>query len=215
MGKLKLKSKHRLLCGDSTSEDDVARLMDGEKIESVVTDPPYGMDAVKNSGVLKEKYRDVAGDDSIDVAVKSFKLIDDNIPQIWWGANYYANELPNQSCWLVRDKNNGGSDQMDCELAWTNLKGVTRQFTQASEKTGRIHPTQKPVKLVCWCIEKMDAKVVLDLFLGSGATLIACEQLNRQCYGLEIDPLHCDVVVKRWENLTGETAHLESVAPTK
>ena len=104
---------------------------------------------------------------------------------------------------------------MDCELAWTNLKGVTRQFTQASEKTGRIHPTQKPVKLVCWCIEKMDAKVVLDLFLGSGATLIACEQLNRQCYGLEIDPLYCDVVVKRWENLTGETAHLESVAPTK
>ena len=101
VGDLWLLGEHRLLCGDSTSEDDVARLMDGEQIESVVTDPPYGMDAVKNSGVLKGKYRDVAGDDSINVAVKSFNLIDKEVPQIWWGANYYANELPNQSCWLV------------------------------------------------------------------------------------------------------------------
>lgn len=205
-GDLWILGEHRLLCGDATKKEDVERLMDGQKADMVFTDPPYGMDAVKNSGVLSKKYKNILNDDSINVAVKSFQLIDENVPAVWWGANYYANMLPNKSCWIVWDKNNGRSDQMDCELAWTNLKGVTRQFTQASEKKNRVHPTQKPVELIEWTFKKVDAENVVDLFLGSGSTLIACEKTDRKCYGMEIDSHYCDVIVKRWEDYTGNKA---------
>ena len=202
-GDLWILGEHRLLCGDATKKEDVNILMDGKKADMVFTDPPYGMDAVKNSGVLKKKYKDIINDDSINTAVDTFHLIDKEIPMIWWGANYYANNLPNQSCWFVWDKNNGASDQMDCELAWTNLKGVTRQYTQASEKKNRIHPTQKPVELVEWCFNKIESDNVYDPFLGSGSTLIACEKTNRKCYGMEIDPHYCDVIVYRQESRKG------------
>lgn len=205
-GDLWILEEHRLLCGDATKKEDVDLLMDGNKADMVFTDPPYGMDAVKNSGVLKHKYKNILNDNSIDTAVKSFQLIGHNIPSIWWGANYYANALPNKSCWLVWDKNNGKSDQMDCELAWTNLKGVVRQYTRASEKNNRVHPTQKPVDLIEWCFNKIDSKSVYDPFLGSGSTLIACEKTNRKCYGMELHPNYCDVIVKRWEEFTGKKA---------
>jgi DNA modification methylase len=205
-GDLWLLGEHRLLCGDATKKEDVEALMGGEKADMVFTDPPYGMNAVKNSGVLSKKYKDIKNDDSTDAAIKSFRLLDADIPAIWWGANYYANALPNKSHWIVWDKNNGGSDQMDCELAWTNLKGVTRQFTLSSEKKNRVHPTQKPVELISWSLDKVNPKSVIDLFLGSGSTLIACEKLNRKCFGMEIDPHYCDVIVKRWEEYTGNKA---------
>ena len=193
--------KHRLLCGDVLK--DLKKL---GKYDAVVTDPPYGMEAVQKSGVLKDKYKNVLNDETNDVTIKSYNLIDKNKQQIWFGANYYANALPNQSCWLVWDKNNGGSDQMDCELAWTNLKGVTRKYTQASEKKNRVHPTQKPIDLIVWCIKKIDGNIILDPFLGSGSTLIACEKTNRVCYGIELDPHYCDVIINRWEKFTGQKA---------
>ena len=205
-GDIWLLGEHRVLCGDATKKEDVDILMEGKKADMVFTDPPYGMNAVKNSGVLSKKYKDIRNDDSIDVAIKSFQLLDADIPAIWWGANYYANALPNKSHWIVWDKNNGGSDQMDCELAWTNLKGATRQYTQASEKKNRVHPTQKPVDLIVWSIKKIDGNNVIDPFLGSGSTLIACEKTKRKCYGMEIDPHYCDVIVKRWEEFTGNKA---------
>ena len=205
-GDLWILEEHRLLCGDATKKEDVDMLMDGKKADMVFTDPPYGMDAVKNSGVLKDKYKNILNDDSINTAVQSFNLVKDDIPSIWWGANYYANSLPNKSCWLVWDKNNGKSDQMDCELAWTNLKGVTRKYTQASEKKNRVHPTQKPVELIEWCFDKIKGEIVHDPFLGSGSTLIACEKTNRKCYGMDLDPHYCDVIVKRWEEFTGKKA---------
>lgn len=102
------------------------------------------------------------------------------------------------------------SDQTDCELAWTNFRSVVRQFTLASEKQNRVHPTQKPVRLIAQIFNKFDKesnnKTVLDLFGGSGSTLIACEQLNRVCYMAELDPKYCDVIIKRWETLTGKKA---------
>jgi len=192
---------HYVMCGDSTKIEDVEKLMDGKKADMVFTDPPYGMNAVSNSGVLKETYKtDIMGDETTDVAIDTFNLCLtlDIDKQVWWGANYYSNILPPSPCWLVWDKNNGGSDQMDCELAWTNLKGVTRQFTQASEKTNRVHPTQKPVGLAGWVLKNYGGDIVLDLFLGSGSTLIACEQTNRICYGMEIDPKYIDVIRKRY-----------------
>lgn len=206
MGDLFTLGKHRLLCGDATKEEDAKRLMSGEKADMVFTDPPYGMNAVKNSGVLKERYNDIQGDESPEIAIKSFKILSSlNVSKmVFWGANYYANELPPSGCWLVWDKKTGQSDQMDCELAWTNFDGVIRKYEQSSEKKERFHPAQKPVNLVKWCLKRwgINCKKILDPFLGSGTTLIACEKLNRICYGMEIEPKYCDVIITRYSNFT-------------
>lgn len=210
-GDLWILGSHRLLCGDSTKVDDVEKLMDGATVDAVVTDPPYGMNAVKNSGVLKDKYKDIVGDESIDVATKAISIWMHHGKQVWWGANYYANFLEPSACWLVWDKNNGGSDQMDAELAWTNLKGVTRMFTKASEKTNRVHPTQKPVALTQWIISRFmsDAHIIADPFGGSGSCLMACEIENKRCFSIEYTADYCDVIIQRWENATGKKAVLD------
>lgn len=209
IGDVYILGEHRLMCGDATSIDAVEKLMNGDTADMVFTDPPYGMSAVSKSGVLSanKNYRgDTLNDDTTDVAKDSYRLAAGlGIPKlVFWGANYYSSALPDATCWLVWDKNNGGSDQMDCELAWTNLKGVTRQFTKASEKTNRVHPTQKPVELIAWCFDRYEAGDILDLFGGSGSTLIACEKTNRKCFMMELDPHYVDVIVTRYCNYTGK-----------
>lgn len=207
---------HRLMCGDSTKLEDVEKLMNGNKADMVFTDPPYGMNAVSKSGVLSEKYKtDIMNDDDNTVAINSFNLCKSyfkEAKQVWWGANYYTECLHSAECWIVWDKNNGGSDQTDCELAWTNFRSVVRQFTMASEKINRVHPTQKPLNLISQILKKFDKNNeynnIVDLFGGSGSTLIACEQLNRKCYMMELDPKYIDVIIQRWENFTGEKAVL-------
>lgn len=206
---------HRLMCGDSTSEEDVAKLMNGVKANMVFTDPPYGMNAVSKSGVLSEKYKtDIMNDDDNTVAINSFNLCKNyfkEAKQVWWGANYYTECLPSAECWIVWDKNNGGSDQTDCELAWTNFRSVVRQFTMASEKINRVHPTQKPLNLISQILKKFDKNNeynnIVDLFGGSGSTLIACEQLNRKCYMMELDPHYISVIIERYINFTGNDVY--------
>ena len=189
--------------------------MNGVKADMVFTDPPYGMNAVSKSGVLSEKYKtDIMNDDDNTVAINSFNLckkLFKDTKQVWWGANYYTECLPSAECWIVWDKNNGGSDQTDCELAWTNFRSVVRQFTMASEKTNRVHPTQKPLNLIAQIFKKFDKNNeynnIVDLFGGSGSTLIACEQLNRKCYMMELDPHYISVIIERYINFTGNDVY--------
>jgi DNA modification methylase len=238
-GDLWILGNHRLLCGDSTDVLAVERLMDGVTPEMVYTDPPYGISIVqggkvggggafggkknekadKSNIIQSSNFAPIINDDSIDTAVEAISIIKTLGAgvEIIWGGNYYASALPNSSCWIVWDKENTGNFA-DAELAWTNQPSAVRIFkhmwngmVKASERgQKRVHPTQKPVALAEWCFENYgDPKTVLDLFLGSGSTLIACEQTRRDCYGMELSPAYCDVIVKRWEDFTGKKAILE------
>tara|TARA_R110001592_G_scaffold25970_1_gene97986 strand:- start:167 stop:1330 length:1164 start_codon:yes stop_codon:yes gene_type:complete len=208
---------HRVMCGSATDPKDIDKLTQGDCIDLIHTDPPYGMNAVSRSAVLSKSYDgDILGDDDATVAKDAFALIYSlypNAKQIWWGANYYCSSLPDSECWLVWDKNNGQSDQTDCELAWANFRSVVRQFTQASEKANRVHPTQKPVSLMEWIIKRfnLSAQTIADFFGGSGSTLIAAEKHGIDAYIMELDPKYCDVIIKRWQDFTGKkAAHAET-----
>ena len=217
---------HRLMCGDSTSIDAVEKLMDGQKVDMIYTDPPYGISIVNKNGHVGGgklakvgTYAAVANDETIDVAVEAIQLIATLQAQveIIWGGNYYANHLDNSSCWIVWDKENTGNFA-DAELAWTNQKTAVRIFkhmwngmlkdSERGEK--RVHPTQKPVALAEWCFNQYgeECLTVLDLFGGSGSTLIACESKNKKGYIMELSENYCDVIVKRWEDFTGKKAVL-------
>jgi len=228
-GDLWILGNHRLLCGDSTNIQHVERLMDGQKADMVFTDPPYGVAVVKNGmvgadfGVAKKgQYAEVIGDDTTQTAHDAIAICQSlQIPvQVYWGGNYYADKLPPTSCWLVWDKRGDSgivNTFADCELAWTNMTGPARIHKQLwngmireGEKDKRVHPTQKPVALAEWALQQyLDGNVVLDLFLGSGSTLIACEKQRKACYGMEMSPAYCDVIRQRWEDFTGNKAILE------
>lgn len=143
--------------------------------------------------------------------------------QIIFGANNFASKLPDNSHWIVWIKGMPkGTDFSGAELAWTNIDkkavktyeftwaGMTREGNRKDELINRVHPTQKPVGLFVNILNDYDPKSVIDLYGGSGTTLIACEKLNRKCFMMEISPQYCDVIIKRWEKFTGKKAVLES-----
>jgi len=205
--------RHRLLCGDSTKAEDVARVMGGKKVDMVFTDPPYGINYDPQKMLMHgsdhpapRASRGMANDDgSLDL---SFLWL---LPKrLVWGFPYLYD--PSATGWLVWDKHpglNGESIGNPVEIAsttlWSGFKIVRclwgGYYRAAGEERG-VHPTQKPLGVVAPYLEGAS---VFDPFLGSGTTLIAAEQLNRVCYGIEIDPLYCDVTVQRWVNLTKQT----------
>jgi site-specific DNA-methyltransferase (adenine-specific) len=215
-GDLWILGDHRLLCGDSTKAEDVERLMAGAKADLLLTDPPYGINADRqhfegHGWVLREKTEWDKDRPSREVIEHARAMASE---QIVWGGNYFTDYLPPSMGWLVWDKGQRDFSLADCELAWRSERKAARVFTYARAKSNREerhHPTQKPVGLMAWCVHQSnDAKTIYDPFLGSGTTLIAAEQLGRKCYGMEISPQYCDVIVKRWETLTGKKAQLEA-----
>jgi len=227
--------EHRIMCGDSTNIDDVAKLMNGEKADMVFTDPPYGVDydgghAVK--GVRREKLKndgtpDIYNDtlpiiymfskkdtplylwysDSKSLAVLSAVLsagyeIRNNI--IWnknvaqfgaIGAQYKTKHEPCLYCYKKGQKTN-----------WIGPNNEVSVWDINRNSKNEYHPTQKPIALAERCIKNHTVKLILDIFLGSGSTLIAAEKLNRKCYGMELDEKYCDVIIERWEQFTGKKA---------
>lgn len=190
--------------------------MNGEKADMVFTDPPYGINIGKQSqgkggGIAKKiDYGVNEWDATIPhEAIGICLTMSDNV--VLWGANYYADRLPASSCWIVWDKENGETDFADCEMAWTSYKKSARLFRykwagmlqgDMKNKEKRVHPTQKPTKLAEYVFNKFDAgKLIADLFLGSGSTMVAAHQLNRKCYGMELDPKYCQVIVDRMRKL--------------
>ena len=228
--------RHRLMCGDSTDEATVNRLMNGAKADMVFTDPPYGMDLdtdYTKMGDGGKKHDKVIADNQQFNAQQILKMFDYCKEVFLWGADYYIETLnrqyPDLGSWVIWDKYSDserkglldGRFGSSFETCWSKTKHkreiarvlVTTNYTARGDET-RIHPTQKPVALALWFFERWakDGTNIVDLFLGSGSTLIACEQANKNCYGMELDPKYCDVIVTRWENLTGLKAELVNVS---
>ncbi len=221
--------RHRLMCGDSTSIEDVENLLDGNKIDMVLTDPPYGIDVVGDNGkvgadfgvVPKGTYSKVIADDTTETAQKSYNILQSLCNRlILWGGNYFTDFLPFSDGWIIWDKrcDSGIKNTFaDGEMAWCSFHTPVRIFHQLwngmireGEKEKRVHPTQKPIRVLSDILNDFSGEGdnVLDVFGGSGSTLIACEQLNRNCYMMELDPRYIDVIIERWEQFTGEKAVL-------
>jgi len=220
--------EHRVMCGDSTSSDDVAKLMNGEKADMVFTDPPYGMDLdaefqkIHKGATTGKNHRAIIGDDKYYNPQHIFDFFDDVKEIFIWGADYFIKSIPNSEngSWIIWDKTVGkfegriGNEFEMCfskkrhkkfieRIEWVGYNGMQNEDTKK-----RVHPTQKPIKLTENIIEKYSKKnnLIIDIFLGSGSTLIAAEKLNRKCYGMELDEKYCDVIIERWEQFTGQKA---------
>jgi len=220
---------HRLLCGDATKKEDVERLMGGEKADMVFTDIPYGIDysGGRSQTVARKSYGKIEGDKDKDISC-FVKLVSDygykrdsyicvspvNLKPVFEVIDKY------DAC-IVWKKNTPGLGyqwvRRYCEFIVfsSNRKKAKHDNSEfdywdisTDIKTEYKHGTQKPVALPTRAIEFSSVvnDLVVDYFLGSGSTLIACEKTNRKCYGMEIDPHYCDVIVKRWEEFTGNKA---------
>jgi len=173
-------------------------------VDLVLTDPPYGINyrhGTRKGGVtLGFDGHHIIGDETFFDPAPYLKF-----PKvILWGANHYADKLPNSRGWLAWDKRCGiaSNDQSDCELAWTNFLTTARLFSRYWNGGGineqRFHTNQKPIALMRWCIDlAADTQTVLDPFMGSGTTLRAAKDLNRKAIGIEIEERYCEIAAKR------------------
>ena len=233
--------EHRLMCGDSTSAEDVSKLMDGSKADLLFTDPPYGVSYEKKTKeILKSKnYTKIQNDDLKLDQFKDFLFDVFTNAKAWLldSASYYVFScqggdqemmmmrecgIPcrHQIIW-VKDAPVFSMGRLDYDYkhepilyGWVKKHNFQRKGEQDKSvwefkrTENKLHPTMKPVPLIANALlnSTKDNDIVLDLFGGSGSTLIACEQLNRKARLMELDPHYCDVIIARWEQLTGEKA---------
>ncbi len=230
--------EHRVMCGDSTSSDDVAKLMNGEKADMVFTDPPYGMDFsggihadgsksynAKHGKIKNDKMSEQAGDDFLDkinTNIKDFNRGAFYITFYRLGISKFYNSLNRVGLkcrslviWNKGNHTLSNSDYMskyepifygwvDEHNFYGGNNGMDIWDIKRTSKN-ELHPTMKPIELCEKGLKdgSIKSQLVLDLFLGSGSTLIAAEKLNRKCYGMELDEKYCDVIINRWEQFTG------------
>lgn len=176
------------------------------KVDAVITDPPYGIAKTWKGGFsAKHGWGKAATESDLrndwDNAIPSNELLQlilsKGSQQIIWGGNYF--NLPPSRCWYVWNKPERGFSLAEAELAWTNKDSIVRVFDWPRSDPGRLHPTQKPVALMAWCVEKIDGQTVLDPFMGSGTTGVACAQMGRNFIGIEREPKYFEIACKRIE----------------
>jgi DNA modification methylase len=227
-GDLWILGDHRLLCGDSTNIQHVERLMDGKKADMVFTDPPYGVEYRSN---MSKRFEQIKNDDTIlEVAPIIWEfLAEDSAAFVWTSHHVYPiwrqqfDAFYKQT--IIWSKGGGGMGDLegqyalDYEMALFCVKGspkFQRKRGMAVWDIGKdraaeyVHPTQKPVALAEQALADFTKtrQITLDLFGGSGSTLIACERAGRKARLMELDPKYCDVIVKRWSDFTGREAIL-------
>ena len=257
---------HRLMCGDSTREEDVAKLMDGELADLVVTDPPYNV-AIENSQGMTIKNDNMEKSQFLEFLTKAFKCLNVSLKKggafyVWFASREHINfetalnknglEVRQELIWNKNSLILGRQDYQwkhePCLYGWKDgeshyfiddrkqttviedkkpdIKKMKKEEMKKlleeiySDKTSTtiinedkpsvndLHPTMKPIKLIARQVKNSSriGEKVLDLFGGSGSTIITCEQLNRKCYTMEYDPKYVDVIIERWENFTGKKA---------
>ena len=231
-GDLWLLGDHRLLCGDSTKEEDVGRLMAGEKADVLFTDPPYGINFEPQRGTHKKIMNDNLSDqDFIDFLDKvfscAFKSIQKNsFAFVWTGwsklgafekilKQYF--KIQSLHIWVKNNFGIGYYSRPKHEPFYMCLKGkpdypeiAPADVWEAKKVYNTVHSCEKPVDLINEILGSYKSFRVLDLFGGSGSTLIACEETNRKCFMMELDPEYCDVIIRRWQDLTGKEAVKEN-----
>jgi len=237
-GDLWILGQHRLLCGDSTNINDVEKLMAIEKTDMVLTDPPYNVNYEgKTKDRLKienDKQEDKAFREFLSAAFYAANTIlkPGGVFYIWHADSegYNFRGACKDAGWTIRqcliwNKNSMVLGRQDyhwkhepCLYGWkegaghlwaTDRKQTTvLNFDRPNQND--LHPTMKPVKLFMYLVQNntKGEDIVFDPFLGSGTSIIACEKTNRKCYGLELDPHYCDVIIRRWEDFTGNKATL-------
>jgi DNA modification methylase len=230
LGDVYVLGNHRLMCADASSKENIRVLMGGNNAQMVYTDPPYGMNLKQcnHQGIGQKRLYDPIIGDNQDFDPTLLLETFGSVAEIFlWGADYYRKLIHPGGSWIVWDKKSGadgrvinGYDGSQFELCWSKKKHsreicrlVWQGFVGLHADGGkRYHPTQKPVALTEWFFDRWgkEGDIVVDLFGGSGGSLLACENRARTCYMMELDPSYCDVVVARYEQLTGKKAELLS-----
>lgn len=232
--------EHRIMCGDSTSSDDVEKLMNGEKADMLFTDPPYGVDY--EGGHNKEKRNGIKNDklEGKDLSnlfknsiITSLLFTKDSSPfYIWYASGKSIETFKGLSetginvraiiCWYKVKSGLGAfmaqyipnyepciyGHKQGKSIKWYGATDEKTVWELPNDNKNKLHPTQKPIALGERAIKNSSTRnnIILDIFLGSGSTLIAAEKLKRKCYGMELDEKYCDVIIERWEQFTGNKA---------
>ena len=192
------------------------------KVDAVVTDPPYGIDYGRAGGFSAPHGWGAWRENVAWDAQRPTREIFDAMRacskhQIVWGGNYFTDYLPPTMQWLVWDKGQRDFSLADCEFAWSSQNKAARIMDYARSKAvrdGKEHPTQKPLQVMQWCLGFLpDARTILDPFMGSGTTGVACANLGRSFIGIEIDPGYFDIACRRIEEAYRQPRLFEEPAP--
>ena len=212
---------HFLMCGDSTSEEDVAKLMNGIKADMVFTDPPYNIaySGIKDKRTIENDK--MSDEDFVEFLEKSIMKCDTAyVCCSWQYEHLFKKAMTNigmqPKAMIIWNKVNPAQHldkyfkQHEIIFYYGKFGGektIRGDIWECKRQKNTVHPTMKPIELIAMALgDNKDKEIIYDGFGGSGSTLIACEQLNRKCYMMEYDPHYIDVIIQRWENFTGKKA---------